>query len=381
MWRNGVLPISLLSGTIIGAGIFSLPYAFLAAGIWASVALLCVVTSAFLIFHLLYADIVARDGDDHRLEGFARMHAGMPGYVAAIAISVVQELFTLTIYLVLSMSFARLLLGVGWEFTGMVAFWIIGSLALISKTRRVALWEAVATASIILIVAIVGVWGIHAWGKIAHMAPLLPQNIGTALIPFGLLLFAFNGRTAISTVVHYFRFLPIKKRFRLIKKSIIAGTLIPAGVYVIFVFGVVGLSSGAVSQDTITGLSRSLPLWFGIVFGALGILSLVSSYFAIGLDVKNSLRFDVGFSSAGAIALTFAIPLLLFLLGFQNFIWLVEIVGGFFIGLEGVLMLVLWHRSRKKNNTSLLHIPFPLIMFVWAVFIASVCYTVITRIV
>ncbi|MFA6352977.1 MAG: aromatic amino acid transport family protein, partial [Candidatus Paceibacterota bacterium] len=83
-WKEFVLPASLLSGTIIGAGIFSLPFIFAQVGLGLGLFLLTLFAIIFCVIHLMYGDLVLKNGDNHRFAGFAKIYFGKIGYWLSI---------------------------------------------------------------------------------------------------------------------------------------------------------------------------------------------------------------------------------------------------------------------------------------------------------
>ena len=104
MYKNIILPASLLASTIIGAGMFALPYAFAKAGILSGLFYLLFFSLVVILIHLMYADIIVRTSENHRFLGYAKIYFGRVGFWLAFLISVIGAIFALTIYLILSVS-------------------------------------------------------------------------------------------------------------------------------------------------------------------------------------------------------------------------------------------------------------------------------------
>ena len=68
--------ILMLSGMIIGVGMFGIPYAFAASGFWLGTVLLVVLTAIAVFLHLLYGEIVLHTHGVHRMPGYARIYLG-----------------------------------------------------------------------------------------------------------------------------------------------------------------------------------------------------------------------------------------------------------------------------------------------------------------
>ena len=127
------------------------------------------------------------------------------------------------------------------------------------------------------------------------------------------------------------------------------GTIAPAVVYAVFVLGVL-LLSGAVSEDAISGIAGALPRWALLVIGALGVISLWSSYIVIGMDVKDILSYDFRAPKIVSALLVVIAPMALFMAGFQSFLALVGVAGGVFLALEGIFIVAMWKRAASLTS-------------------------------
>ena len=344
IYRNFLLPTGLLAGTIIGAGVFALPFVFLKAGILSGLFYLALGTSAYLLIHLFYADIILRTEGEHRFVGYAQIYLGRAAFWLAILMAVLEMIFILTIYLVLSASFSNLFAGAGAGLFKVLIFWVLGSATIFLSLKRVAFLEFLITWGMILIIGLIFVLGLGKLGKIGALD--FYPNLVNFFVPLAPILFALSGRVAIPSLVKYFRIPGVGHNHALIKKAITAGTIIPAVVYAFFVFGVFGLSN-VVSEDSVSGLLGQVPSFVLVIIGILGILSLWSSYIVVGLDVESILRYDLKISKAVRILFVVLAPLALYFLSSQDFIGLVGFVGGIFLALEGIFIILMWLRARK----------------------------------
>jgi amino acid permease len=382
-YRSFILPTALLAGTIIGAGIFSLPYVFVKAGVGLSFIFLGIFGLVYVAIHLMYGDLVIKNGDEHRFAGLAKIYFGKLGYRLSVLMTVVEMFFVLTIYLVLSSSFISLVapnLPVVYQ---AVIFWWIGSIIIFSGTKRLAFFELLAIVGILAAIIAVACLGLpHFFEKSFVFSSSLRA---LWLLPFGALLFAISGRPAIPSVIHYFRRIGVSPEKS--KSPIIWGTLIPVIVYGAFVAGVLGLS-GTVTPDAVTGVVEVInsPALIAAL-AILGVLSLISSYFAIGLDVFSSLQLDLKFSKKFSMFLVIILPLFIYFLDLGSFIVLVGIVGGLFIGLEGIMILAMWSKMKKGlsqagvSGPGMISLKSPIIkIFLYAVFGVSIAYVLYSQI-
>ena len=85
IFRNYVLPVSTLAGSIIGVGFFALPYVAMKAGIWIMLAYFLVVGGLVLLIHLIFGKISLATPDYKRFPGFAEFYLGRWGKAISLA--------------------------------------------------------------------------------------------------------------------------------------------------------------------------------------------------------------------------------------------------------------------------------------------------------
>ncbi len=352
--RAYVLAASLLAGTIIGAGIFSLPYVFTRAGLLLGFFYLAIAAFSFVVVHLCYGEVVARDNAKHRFVGYARMYLGNVPSILALWMTVFQMLLVLAIYIVLSVSFLRFVFPSLPQLYSALLFWGAGSLAIFLTLRRVAIVEFLITGGIIGIIAVIFFLAVYAGGRSSISAVTWEY----AAFPLAPLLFSLAGRPAIPSLLQYCRMVNyggISMRF--LRRTIFWGTVIPAVVYAFFVLGVIGLSH-EVSHDAVSGLIGAVHSGVLFAIGILGILSLWSSYLVIGLDIKQILEYDLRFSKFSRALAVVAVPLFIYFISGQNFLRLIGIAGGLFLALEGIFILLIWRKARQsREGNSVILIP------------------------
>lgn len=333
--------VGILAATIIGSGVFALPYVASRAGLLTAFFYLAVFGALFSLMHLMYADIIIRTKENHRFAGYARIYLGNAAEWLAIIATIIGMIFTLTVELVLAVSFINFFAPHLPEFAKLFFMWGVGSLAVFLQVNKLAFSEILMTGGIILITFVIVIYGFSGPGHLLS-TPLV--SLPYLLVPFGAVLFALDGRPAIPAVMGYFRNNgePQTKA----RAAILFGTAIPAIVYALFVLGVLWIT-GSPSPDTISGLGAILPRWLTALLGILGALAIFSTYIVIGRDVKKSLVYDLRFPDFLAALVVVIAPLLIYFLGFREFIALVGLVGGIFIGLEQIFVLLMWRKVSK----------------------------------
>lgn len=371
---NIVFPASILAGTIIGAGIFSLPFVFNAAGILTGLFYLAVFGLVYILIYFFYGDLILRTPGEHRFVGYAKLYLGNSGFWAAIFIGLVQLLFVLTIYLVLAPSFSKLFISDGYLYH-LLAFWLIGSIAILFDIKRIAALEFLITLGIIGIILFVFGLGFKNifyvnWGNFD-----LSQVRDFALV--GPVLFSLSGSLAVPEVISYFR--ESKTPLVYLKKSLVLGSFLPALVYAGFVIGILGLSA-IPSEDAVSGLIDKVPAAVLVLMGILGFLSLISSYIVIGLNSRRIFEYDLGLPGLVSRGLVIIIPLILYFSGFQSFIGLVDFIGSVFLPLESIFIIFMWLQANKKSEMPAMLVGKPAIASIpvlLLIFVTALIYAII----
>lgn len=371
MKGNNIIPAALLAGTIIGAGIFALPYVSIKAGIVIALISMGLFTALMISIHTMYADVVVDIGHEHRFAGIAQRYMGKKGYVAAIAMTIVHMMFVLAIYILFAQGFLGTLLSQEWALYGAIIFWALGSITMYLSVKAVSIIETIAVIGIIAVVGIIMWYG--APNIQLEKVPLIGESFAYVFIPFGVLLFALNGRPAIPGVVSYC--VQAKESKKTMRRIIITGTIVAGVVYAFFIVGVVG-SSDYITQDALSGLT-ALPQWVKGLLVLLGILAVITSYIAVAQDVRKSLQHDVRFSKWGALILTATLPLGIYMLRLGSLVELLEIAGGLFVSFEGLMIIRMWKKHKKQSKTSIMsRVPQWWILIMQMLFITSIIYVI-----
>ena len=340
------MAVATLAGTIIGVGMFALPYAASQAGFKLTLIYLFLLGIIVTVVHLIYGEIILRTKEKHRLPGYAQTYLGRWGRIAASIIFFTTLYLALLAYLLIGGEFLRVILSGWWNISsaaGVMLVAVLGFGVVFKGLKLTGFLEFALTT--LLVGLILGLAG-YAF-KFAETANFsLLESGGDAFLPYGVVLFALAGGSAIPEIRNFFR--AGKKNY--LKWAIILGTFIPVLIYAVFITAVLGVSGPATSTEAVKGL---LP-YFGptlIKYAALiGFLAVITSFFTIGLNINNSLIFDFKFPRALSFLLTAGAPLILFFSGFKNFISILSFSGAVLGGLEGILLILIWRRARRRST-------------------------------
>ncbi|MDO8557104.1 MAG: aromatic amino acid transport family protein [Candidatus Jorgensenbacteria bacterium] len=347
---------SLLAGTIIGAGIFSLPFIFRVVGFATGTVYLALFTIVYIAVHAMYARVLEANKGEHQFFYLAKKY--LPWGIRSIAsCSIFIELFfVLATYLVLAPVFWNIVAPANFTFA-LVAFWFLGSVFIFMRLKWLGWAEALGVLSIAGIVVFIFILSLHR----PFEAPLFETFDLTAFfLPFGPLLFALSGRPALSAVLEEHRKAKAAGRGFSLFSSVFWGTAISAVVYFLFIMGVLRLNPFA-GPEALNSLNM-LPRATQSLLGILGFVTLWTSYFVIGINVRDILHIDLRRSRILSALVVLIIPLVLYAIGFREFLPMVSFIGSVFLALEGIFIVWIWRSAFPKNPwrgwSSLLYVIF-----------------------
>lgn len=363
--------VLMLSGMIIGVGMFAIPFSLSQAGFWLGVVELCVLAGITTLVHVWYGDVVVHTAPPHRLPGYVRMYVGKRAATIAHLSAFFGISGTLLAYVLLGGIFLQGLFEpfIGSFDAGVWSVVLVAVCAMITlfPIKKEALINGVLTILLIVFIA----------ALIIILFPHVDRtyisgfHATSAFIPYGVLLFALSGGTVIPDVVHY-----LKGSCRQTRGVIIAGSLIPAIVYFFFAFAITGTSGGSVSPDAIAGLAPVMGRTIVMLGNAIGFLAVVTSYILLNSSFQAFLRFDAGVVPGLAWAGGSFLPLFLFLLGFQNYIFVISVVGVTTVAIDAAFVLAMYHRLRHLKERRLTIVDIVIFGIVYSIIIAGIGYEV-----
>jgi len=360
-----ILAISTLSGTIIGVGFFSLPYITLKVGFWVILGYFLALGALVILIHLFFGELALKTPDFKRLPGFAKIYLGNWGQVLAY-ISIILGIFgALLAYLIVGGEFfTELLLPIfgGNSLIYTLFYFVIGASLIffgITAIAKVEFWGLVLFFIILFAIFFRG----ESFITIGNLFP--SPDFSYIFLPYGIILFSLWGATLIPEIEEM-----LGERKKLILKIIPIAILIPIIVYLFFIYLILGITGSQTTESGLSGLRNVLGN--GVVSLALffGVLTTFTSFIALGLTLKKVFWYDLKIEKNLSFAITCFIPLALFLIGIKQFIPVISFVGGIMIGIDGILILLMYQKI-KTGKIKFLTIPLIL------VFVLGIIYEII----
>jgi len=335
------LAVFSLVGTTIGAGIFSLPYVFNKAGFLLGLLEFIILVLVILLIQQMLGEITLRTADRKRLIGLTFSYLnGIWKNLMAVCV-VLSGVGTLLIYIVFGGRFFAFITGQN-IFWSSIVFFVFWFLAVLARPKTFGKAEFYISSVVILIIILISLFNLK-YINLNNFFGFEPQNF---LLPYGVILFAMVGYTVIPKMEDL-----LSHEKHKLKKAITCGTLIPAFIYLIFVFIILGVSGGLTSSEAIFGFSQALNSGLILFLGSiLGLLAVAEAALSYGVYFMETLWYDLRLNKKLAWLITGFAPLILFILGARNIIPIISIVGALFFGFQAVVILML-HKKAKNSET------------------------------
>lgn len=370
---GGVL---MLSGLIIGAGMFALPFSFYHAGFWLGVGELVLLTIVMILVHLSYGDIVLETPTLHRLPGYSRIYLGRVGEFISSLSAFTGMMGILLVYLLLgsrflagavqlsgfSMSFPS---GVSSDLFFVFCLVLIGACITYFPIRKEAVINSIFTAIFIGFVLYL-IYVLMPFVQSRSLAGISWEN---GFLPYGILLFSLYGGAVIPDVVTF-----LQRDRTTTRIAISLGTAIPAILYFFFALVIVGISGEFTSEDALRGLGGRVGDNIIIIGAFIGFFTILDSYIALGKSFQMMLRLDFGLPRIAAWALSIGAPLALYFLGFTDFIFAIALIGTFAIGIDLTLILFIDYKMKRSSGKSFSKISLALRLLLFVVVLGGVWY-------
>ncbi len=345
--KQFLLATAVLMSTIVGVGMFGLPYAGAQSGFLIAAVFLIVLTIIMTLLHLFYGEIVSRTKEKHRLVGYADHYLGK-GWRNLVTVSTVVGFYgSLLAYIIVGGDFLHLIFSSAINTSSIVfnlIFFVIGAVVVYFGLRLISGLDFLMGFFLVLIIFLFLYLGFNQ----INIDNLKTFNWSNIFIPYGVILYSLAGMAAIPEIREIFS----ENNRKFYKRAIILGTVIPAVLYLIFMGTVIGLTGLNTSDEAIKGLSVLLGEKVVFIGALFGFLATITSFFIIGLYLKETLWYDLKINKNLAWFLTCFVPLILLGLGMHNFITIIILLGALMGGIEGTAVVLIYKKAKKLGNQS-----------------------------
>lgn len=330
--------VAFLIGTVIGAGILGIPYVVQKSGIYLGIAYIIILGIFSLVINLYVGEVSLRTKGTHELTGYAEKFLGKWGKHALLITLSIEIYGALSAYLIgVSESFSSTL-GLSPELW-IIAYFILMGIILFKGINVVKGYEVIFNAAkliLILAIIIVSVLFFKADNLVVPQAP-------NFVLPFGVILFAFMGLTAIPELKQIL----VNDRKK-VRNAIIVGSIIPIIVYALFALAVVGATGSSTGEVATIALGDKIGFAMILLGNVFAIFSMTTAFLAIALALIWILHYDYGVNKNLSFIMTMAVPLIIALSGMVGFIRILGITGAIAGGITMILCLIMFHKAKES---------------------------------
>lgn len=341
--------LAVFLGTVIGVGIFGLPFVAMKAGFVVILLYFILIAIFVILVDWMYAKVVLGTERIHRLPGYVGQYLS-PFWQKLVFIVISLGLFgSLLAYLIIGGQF---LFAVFFPlFGGTPAFYsflfFIPAAILVFKGIKSIAEVELFLFGVLLIILFV--FFKQAFPSI-DINYFKTADFDFVVFPYGVVLFSLWGSAVIPEIKEILSSCFKKEKLkRALKRLIIWGVVFCTLIYLLFIFIVFGASGADTTEDAISGLAlvvREDIIKLGFIFG---VITCFTSFLTLSLTLKKVLWYDFNIPKNIAWLITCFLPLLLFVLGLRKFIEIIGFTGAVALGLEGIIVIFLYKEFLKDN--------------------------------
>lgn len=341
--RQFFLSIATLIGTIIGVGVFGIPYAFSRVGVTVALLYVVILGGVQLLQHLFYAESAIACPEPLRLAGLTEKYLGKRARRAAAVSTILGYWGAILAYVIVGGSFLHVLLSpflggsvfayqVGW---GLVAVGL--TFFGLDVVSRISFFTTSGLIVAMLAVCAIGIPNV----RLENFVMFTGHDL---FLPYGVVLFSLGGLPAILEMEDILK--GKHERYRL---AVVIGTLVAIALTTTFGFVVWGVTGGATTNDAVTGLKLVLGPGIAMVGAVFGLCSVTSAFFSVSMNLQNTFRYDFKLRRAAAWLLAGGVPFAVFLMGAKDFVSIVSFTGAVFGGITAALVALLYVAVTDKG--------------------------------
>lgn len=336
------LAIATMIGMIIGAGIFGIPYVVQQAGFFTGILVILIVGILMMLTYLMFGEVVLSTKGNHQLTGYTEKYLGKKLKFLMFICLIASMYGALFAYLIGIGNSLSTILGGNWQIYSII-FLILAGTLLYFGLKTFGKTELIFNLLILLIISAISLI-------------LLPQinlnnfsgfNLSKFFIPYGVVLFAFLGTTAVPIAKEI-----LVRNKKKLKKSIILAVSIPLIIYILFSIIVIGITGKDTTNIATIGLGNSTTPLILILGNLLAVFAMTTSFLAVGVSVKEMFNYDYKISKFWSWTLTLIFPILffIFLRNTATFSNVLDITGVFGGGISLILMTFMFFKAKKLRD-------------------------------
>jgi len=337
--------IAVFVGTVIGSGVFLLPYAAIQSGIFISNIWLIALSFLLLIVHLAFGEVVLRTNNICSLAGYTGKYLSKSAQKFIFISSLVTLTFSSMVYLLLAAQFLGALLPANFlSFNILFGIcWAVFSICSCINLSHISKFNLLLTIGEVGFICVIACY-VFPYMNLGNLQNFLFKS--DWLMSYGVIFYALNGLAAVPLVFSLLR----EKKAKPVsfKKVIIVGSIIVSVAYLLFMNCIALVSGGKTTQDAISGLVYFVGKPIVILGAVAGILIVWTSFIAFAQYLKTLLHNDFGWNNIISTLTVIFLPLLFLFIGINGIGDLISLMGGVAGGLDGLIVFLVYMKAKQK---------------------------------
>ncbi len=335
--------LAVFSGTVLGVGIFGLPYIALKSGFLVVVLYFLFVSGLAIAVHYLLGEVACDTHRVARIPGYAEEYLGVKAKKVSLFVSSAGLIGALLAYLILGGQFLNSFLSPifgGSLLLYTLIFFLFGSFLIYRGTETIASFQLVIQTVLILLLVF---FFFEAFSFI-DLDNLFTFDVRSIALPYGVVLFSLWGIALVPEIKEM-----VERDRKKMLAVLASGIVIVALCYVFFILTILGVSGLNTTKDAISGFSGTVGRGVVNVGFIFGLIATFTSFITLGLTLKKIFWYDLKLPQSVSWLIACFLPLILFLLGLRNFIDIIGLTGAIFLGLEGIIVVLIYRSFLKKR--------------------------------
>jgi tyrosine-specific transport protein len=359
--------VATLAGTMIGAGLFALPYITTQAGIEVILIYFLFLGLISVAVHHFFGDVALKTEDNLRLPSFAKIHLGSWAKKLTLCTGLIGLSGSILAYIILGGEFLSGLFSPsfgGGAFEYSLIYWGVGSALIFFGIKAIEKIESIGIIGFVMVLFLIFIQGFENINTLEFLE--IGEGFGGDLfLPYGAILFSLWGAALIPEVEEM-----LDGEKEKLKWVAPVGVGIAILIYLFFIFIIVGISGAETSQEGIKGLMQYFD--GGIIGLALifGLLATFTSFVTLGLTLKKILWYDLGISERISWEIVTFVPLSAFLFGIDDYIQVISFVGATLLAIDAILITTMYQKYKPAKYKFL---TYPIIL----VFVLGIIYNIV----
>ncbi len=356
--------VFLITSTIIGLGVFILPYTLAQSGVYFWIWFLIVPLLIFYV-HLAYSEIIFQIEEKHNLPGLSEKILGKNWKNLVWLIDFLGILFVFSSYYLALTKFTNLIFHFNNELLISLFYAFLVIIIILLSVNPFSKIEGILAFFMILLFLILGIY---------FLPQINPGNFKTEFLnpwlSYGVLIFAYTGYSSLQMVYDI-----IGKNKKLMLGINVVAILLVTLLYLLFIVSIYGTFGKNVSSTALENLKGTANNFIVRAVSVLAILNILTTFIALAFYLKRGLIFDYNINNILSWLIISLTIVIIPFLKLENIAKLVSLTGSVFLGFNLFVLLLCYLRLKNyiyfKIPKFLIIILLILLVYGWVIGILS----------